>query len=94
MTSLKASFARWIRPQPEMPTGIQSRSTLTSSAPWRVYNIGGGRPVPLLKFISCIETVWGKKPGFLTHATRDVVIPKRRSGSVGGRGIHAINAHR
>ena len=53
----------------------------TSSAPWRVYNIGGGRPVPLLHFISCIETCLGKKavmdflpmqPGDVRHTEADV----------------------
>ena len=53
----------------------------TSSAPWRVYNIGGGRPVPLLKFISCIETCLGQKavidflpmqPGDVRHTEADV----------------------
>jgi len=33
----------------------------TSSVPWRVYNIGGGNPVDLLKYISCIEKSLGKK---------------------------------
>ena len=33
----------------------------TSSAPWRVYNIGGGQPVELLKFIELIEQELGKK---------------------------------
>ena len=53
----------------------------TSLAPWRVYNIGGGRPVPLLKFISCIETCLGQKavmdflpmqPGDVRHTEADV----------------------
>ena len=53
----------------------------TSSAPWRVYNIGGGRPVPLLEFISCIETCLGQKavmdflpmqPGDVRHTEADV----------------------
>ena len=53
----------------------------TSSAPWRVYNIGGGRPVPLLHFISCIETCLGQKavmdflpmqPGDVRHTEADV----------------------
>lgn len=53
----------------------------TSSAPWRVYNIGGGRPVPLLDFISCIETCLGQKavmdflpmqPGDVRHTEADV----------------------
>ena len=33
----------------------------TSSAPWRVYNIAGGQPVELLKFIELIEQKLGKK---------------------------------
>ena len=32
-----------------------------SSAPWRVYNIGGGQPVELLKYIELIEEALGKK---------------------------------
>jgi len=32
----------------------------TSSAPWRVYNIGGGQPVELLKYIELIEDATGK----------------------------------
>ncbi|MBT4530996.1 MAG: NAD-dependent epimerase [Phycisphaerae bacterium] len=35
----------------------------TSSAPWRVYNIGGGKPVDLLKYIHCIEASLEKKVG-------------------------------
>ena len=53
----------------------------TSAAPWRVYNIGGGRPVPLLDFISCIESCLGQKavmdflpmqPGDVRHTEADV----------------------
>ena len=53
----------------------------TSSAPWRVYNIGGGRPVPLLQFISGIESCLGQKavmdflpmqPGDVRHTEADV----------------------
>ncbi|HIB01238.1 MAG TPA: NAD-dependent epimerase/dehydratase family protein, partial [Phycisphaerales bacterium] len=33
----------------------------TSSVPWRVYNIGGGQPVELLKYIELIEDATGKK---------------------------------
>ncbi len=32
----------------------------TSSAPYRVFNIGNNSPVPLLDFIACIERVLGK----------------------------------
>ena len=53
----------------------------TSAAPWRVYNIGGGRPIPLLQFISCIENCLEKKavmeflpmqPGDVRHTEADV----------------------
>ena len=33
----------------------------TSSAPWRVYNIGGGTPVELLRYIELIEDALGTK---------------------------------
>jgi UDP-glucuronate 4-epimerase len=33
----------------------------TSLAPWRVYNIGGGKPVALLRYIELIEEAVGKK---------------------------------
>jgi len=33
----------------------------TSSAPYRVFNIGNNKPVPLLDFIACIEEALGKK---------------------------------
>jgi UDP-glucuronate 4-epimerase len=33
----------------------------TSSAPWRVFNIGNGNPVPLLRYIDVLEQELGKK---------------------------------
>jgi UDP-glucuronate 4-epimerase len=33
----------------------------TSSAPWRLYNIGNSAPVPLMEFIATIEQAVGKK---------------------------------
>ncbi len=33
----------------------------TSSAPYRVFNIGNNNPVPLLDFVACIEDALGKK---------------------------------
>jgi UDP-glucuronate 4-epimerase len=33
----------------------------TSSAPWRLYNIGNSDPVPLMEFIATIEQALGKK---------------------------------
>ena len=33
----------------------------TSSAPYRVFNIGNNNPVPLLDFVACIENALGKK---------------------------------
>jgi UDP-glucuronate 4-epimerase len=36
-------------------------SPRSSSAPWRIYNIGGGQPVPLLRYIEVIEQCLGRK---------------------------------
>jgi len=33
----------------------------SSSAPWRLYNIGGGQPVPLLHYIAVLEECLGRK---------------------------------
>lgn len=33
----------------------------SSSAPWRVYNIGNGKPVPLMTYIECLEDCLGMK---------------------------------
>jgi UDP-glucuronate 4-epimerase len=33
----------------------------TSDAPYRIFNLGNSTPVPLLEFISCIESAVGKK---------------------------------
>ena len=33
----------------------------SSSAPWRIYNIGNSRPVELLDYIECLEKYLGKK---------------------------------
>lgn len=35
--------------------------TATSYAPFRLYNVGNGQPVPLMAFIEAIETALGKK---------------------------------
>lgn len=53
----------------------------TSNAPWRVYNIGGGQPVKLMRFIELIEETLGRKakmkllpmqPGDVADTTADV----------------------
>ena len=33
----------------------------TSSAPWRIFNIGNGKPTKLMDYISAIENAMGKK---------------------------------
>ena len=33
----------------------------SSSAPWKIYNIGNSRPVELLDYIECLEKYLGKK---------------------------------
>jgi UDP-glucuronate 4-epimerase len=32
----------------------------SSSAPWRVYNIGNGRPTELLRFVELLEQAFGR----------------------------------
>ena len=53
----------------------------TSSAPYRIYNIGGARSVPLMDYIRAIEACLGKKavceflpmqPGDIREASADV----------------------
>jgi UDP-glucuronate 4-epimerase len=36
-------------------------SAATSSAPWRIFNIGNGQPVELMRYIRAIETATGRK---------------------------------
>ena len=61
----------------------------TSSAPWRVYNIGGGQPVELMRFIELIEENLGMKatlelmdlqPGDVPDTRADVVALKEDVG--------------
>ena len=47
-----------ITDRPAAPGG-SLESPATSSAPWRVYNIGNNQPVPLLHYIETIETALG-----------------------------------
>lgn len=46
-------------PDPEFNT--ENPNPATSNAPWRVYNIGRGGPVELLRYIELIEQAVGKK---------------------------------
>jgi UDP-glucuronate 4-epimerase len=41
--------------------GVVSNNPSTSSAPYRVFNIGNNKPVELLDFIGCIEDAIGKR---------------------------------
>ncbi|MDP2522037.1 NAD-dependent epimerase [Neptunomonas phycophila] len=52
---------RLIPKQPEQVDGwsVEEGKSNESSAPYRVYNIGCGKPVKLLKFIECIEHSMG-----------------------------------
>ena len=36
-------------------------NSATSSAPWRIHNIGNGNPVPLMRYIEVLEDCLGKK---------------------------------
>lgn len=47
--------------RPATPTPAASRTSTSSHAPYRVFNIGNNKPVDLLEFIACIEDALGKK---------------------------------
>lgn len=50
------------RPASPNPTwGDMETDSGSSSAPWRVYNIGNNKPVELVDFIGALETALGKK---------------------------------
>ncbi|WP_394788225.1 NAD-dependent epimerase [Rhodoferax sp.] len=50
---------RVAEPNPQYDSALADPAT--SSAPYRVFNIGNNNPVPLLDFIGCIEDALGKK---------------------------------
>jgi len=45
---------------PETGKAVGPADTISSVAPWRVTNIAGGRPVPLMAFVSAIEAAIGR----------------------------------
>ena len=47
--------------QPDPAWSGDEPGPATSSAPWRLYNIGNSEPVPLMEFISTIERALGRK---------------------------------
>jgi UDP-glucuronate 4-epimerase len=47
-------------PVPDAAYRAEQPNPATSSAPYRIFNIGNHDPVPLLDFIACIETTLGK----------------------------------
>jgi UDP-glucuronate 4-epimerase len=48
-------------PEPNPGYDAIAADPATSDAPYRVFNIGNNKPVPLLDFIGCIENALGKK---------------------------------
>jgi len=48
-------------PRPDAAASEEEPSRSTSSAPFRVYNIGNSQPVDLLRFIEALETCLGRK---------------------------------
>lgn len=47
-------------PQPNSDWSVEQGTPATSSAPYRVYNIGNGQPVKLLDFIDALENALGR----------------------------------
>jgi len=63
------------RPAPPNPDWTSDKpDSATSSAPWRVYNIGNNNPVNLMDYISALEEAFGKeaKKEFLPIQPGDV----------------------
>jgi UDP-glucuronate 4-epimerase len=67
--------------QPPAPGGNPD-SPASSSAPWRVYNIGNNEPVPLMRYIQIFEACLGVKakldllplqPGDVTETAADIM---------------------
>ncbi len=50
-------------PQPDSSWRGSDPDPATSFAPWRVFNIGNGRPVELMSYISTLESLLGRKAG-------------------------------
>lgn len=50
-----------IIPEPDVNWTVENGSPATSSAPYRVYNIGNGQPVMLMSYIEALENALGKK---------------------------------
>jgi UDP-glucuronate 4-epimerase len=72
------------RTDPTAPT-----SAATSSAPWRIYNLGNNRPVELLRYIEVLEDALGRKavielapmqPGDVVATAADVTDLEREVG--------------
>jgi len=54
-----AALARPAVPDPDFDPARPSEDS--SSAPWRIYNVGCGKPVPLLRYLELIEQNVGRK---------------------------------
>jgi UDP-glucuronate 4-epimerase len=49
------------RPPPLDPDQEKKNDAAVSTAPYRIYNIGNGHPVPLMRYIQALEKALGKK---------------------------------
>jgi UDP-glucuronate 4-epimerase len=48
-------------PPPANPSWFDAPDCSTSYAPWRIYNIGGNRPVPIMDLVAALEKEIDKK---------------------------------
>ena len=74
-------------PEPDPAWNGAVPSPATSSAPWRIYNIGNGRPASLLRYIEVLEDCLGRKaerrllpmqPGDVPETWADVALLEER----------------
>ena len=79
------------RPEPAKIEHTDDRDSLSPVAPWRLVNIGGGKPVELLSFINAIEQKIGRKaiirnlpmqPGDVSTTCADPTLLERLTGYV------------
>lgn len=60
VSDLVEGIARLIESVPQEGSPANGNDSLSPVAPWRVVNIAGGNPTPLLEFIAAIENALGK----------------------------------
>ncbi|GGE23640.1 NAD-dependent epimerase [Aureimonas endophytica] len=72
-TGILAALDRPAAPDPEWRGAAPAMAS--SDAPWRLYNIGGSQPTPLLDFIGAIEAATGRKAEMIMRSMQPGDVP-------------------